>query len=212
MTAPPKVEPKRSPFEEFLLSQERTLHVRDVSGYFSAGDKPVPKIAFWVSTKEEDDAAVSAAHAYVAKVAGEQAGAKEDADLILDAKAVEILWRVCRNPDEPTYPAFTAPSVMRSKLSTDKIATLLNLYNEVRALEGPPLAKIDEANVEAIVELCAKHAGTDAPDTFLAALPRVVVSQLLVLVSVKLAEARGAAEQPEGFTSAEDAIAPLAVD
>jgi hypothetical protein len=205
VTAPTKPEPRRSAFEQYLVSCERKLHERDVSGFFSAGATAVPKVAFWVSTKSEDDAAVSAAHAYVAKVAGEQASAKEDADLVLDAKAVEILWRVCRDPQEPSYPAFTAPSVMREKLSTDKIATLLNLYNEVRALEGPAPAKIDDAEVEAIVELCSKHAGTDAPDTFLAGCSRV-------LLSVKLAEARRAAEPPEGFTSAEDAIAPLVVD
>jgi hypothetical protein len=212
VTAPAKVEPRRSAFEMFLVSQERKLHERDVSGFFSAGGTTVPKIAFWVSTKAEDDAAVAAAHAYVAKVAGESAAAKDDADLVLDAKAVEILWRVARDPADPNYPAFTSPGVMREKLSTDKIATLLNLYNEVRALEGPAPAKIDDAEVEAIAELCAKHAGTDAPDTFLAGCSRVLLTQMLVLVSVKLAEARRAAEPAEGFTSAEDAIAPLVVD
>lgn len=186
-----KAEPRRSKFDAALDDFEPPLREFDVNGFFGLGDKPLPKVAMRLARKCEEDTAVRGAHEYVTKVANGLDAVKTDTDIVNDSKAIEILWRVCRDPDDPKYPLFASPNRMREKLGTDHIACLMNLYDSVRTQDGGLLYDISDERVEAAVEVAARSAGTNLPEELFARMPRAYLIHLIVLISVKLAEARG---------------------
>ncbi len=191
---PPTV--AKSPLELAIDAFEPKLHEFEVNGFFGLAEAPIYKIAFRVARKDEETAAYSAAHAYISKAASGNDAAKSDEDIVRDAKLGELLFRVCRNPDDPKYPVFSGPEWMRKNLTTDHIATLMNLYLSVRAAEGTGPSDIADITVEAVLELANKHARTDIPDAFLAGMSREYVNQIVILSAVKLDAARDAEAAP----------------
>ncbi len=205
---------EQSAFAKAIEARHRKIHEYDVSGLFGLGDIPIPKIGIRVCTKLEEETALRAAHEHVVKLANGLDSAKTDEDIIMDSKAVEILYRACVNLEDPRGSAFPGPKWMRERLTTDQIAGMLHMVNEVKMKEGKQPLRYEDAEVEAVIELCTKHAGSEAPEQFLGAMPRVMLSHCLILICTKLADARaalGVVDDP-GNTSAEDAIAPIVLD
>ncbi len=182
----------KSKLSEALEARERKLHVFDLESFFGIGEKPLPKLGMWLNSKEEQDLAVKAALRYVAKDTAGIEFARNDPDLTSDAKTIEILYLACRDADNPKYPAFPSPGWMRKHLHTGQLAVLLNLYNEVVKHDGSLLWEIDSDRVEAISSLCAAASATDVPEQVLANLSREYLTQLVVMISCKLDEARKA--------------------
>lgn len=207
----PKAE-HRSAFDRALDELEPQLHTYDISGFFGLGDKPLPKVGMRLAAKNDEDTAVQAAWAHVTKVAAGIDEVKTDADIVTDAKVVEILWRVCRDPDDPKYPLFASPNRMREKLGTDRLACLMNLYDAVRTKEGGLLFDISDERVEAAVEIAAKASGTNLPEELFARMPRAYLIHLIVLIALKLRDAReelaASATPPLGEAGYRDAPLP----
>lgn len=201
MTAPPE---HKSAFAKALEERARKAHEFEVADYFGLAGKPIPKLAIWVNTKSEQDKAIVAAHKYVAIVAGESEAAKRDGDLLADAKLVEILFRACRDASDTRYPAFPGPQWMRDQLTTQQIASLVNLYNEVAKRDGTGLKELSAAMVEAYASMAADNAGSDMPDVVLAALSREELTQLFVLLSVQWKAQRAAEPTPVEQAAAPD--------
>jgi hypothetical protein len=199
----------KSALAQAIESQPRKAYCFRVDGFFKAGSKVVPAVAVIRSNKNEDDDAIVAAHKYVAekaKAAGDGAAeAKSEGDLLTDAKNVEIIYRLCREvdlasvvaaPDDPSawkatqWGAFPGPDWMRKNLSSDQLAALLHLILEVKRKEAPDPGDIDDDAMETIVKLCNEHAATDVPEAVLARFSRVKLTHAIVLLSVKLTQAR----------------------
>ena len=163
----------------------RAIHEFDVAGFFGLGGKPIPKVAIWVNVKSEQDRSIVAAHKYVAEASGDSDGAKRDLDLLSDSKAIEVLFRACRDVADPKYPAFPGPQWMRDHLTTHQVSVLLNLYNEVARRESNP-PEVTSDIVEAYANLAASAAGVvDMPESVLAGLNREELAQLFVLLAMK---------------------------
>lgn len=173
-----------------LEARERKVHPFDVTGFFGLGGKPMPQLAIRVPTKGEQDAAVVEAHRHAAAISGPVEAAKSDGDLLDDAKIVEVLFRMCRDANDPKCPAFPGPRWMRERLTTDQLGALMNLANEVRRAEAPGPQTIDDDLLEAFVSTAAFAAGSALPEAALAGCSREWLSQAFVLLSCKLQEAR----------------------
>jgi hypothetical protein len=200
-----------SPFAAAIVARGRKVHVFIVNDFFDLGERPLHAIGFRTAVKSEDDAAIVEAHKYAfdtTRSAGEAGeSARKDVDLLADAKTIEALWRVTRrvelDPKDPEdlskaketiYDAFATPTWMRKTLTTDQIAILLNLYIEVKHKEARGKREVSDEHVETIASLCQAHAGDNIPEAILADVPRETLTHLVVLLSVKLAEARTSVE------------------
>jgi hypothetical protein len=185
-------------FSRALDKRPRKTHTFDVNDFFGVGDVPLPKIAFRVAVKADEDNAVVGAHVYVNDKCKGADSAKSDSDILLDAKTIEVLHNVCRSASEPEYPAFPSPGWMRSRLTSDHAATLLNLYNEVRKAEGPSPRVIDNDTAEQLLglALAASHAEEEipTPTRVFAGCNREALSELLVVAAIKLDVARREAD------------------
>ncbi len=203
---------RKSALAKAIEDQPRKAYCFPVAGFFGLGGLAIHGVAIRRAVKTEDDAAIVAAHKYLAelsKSAGEGAAAalKTEGDILGDAKILEIIFRLCREVDQDSiaaapgdpskwkaskenWLAFPGPQWMRDNLGTDQLATLLNLINEVRALQAPAPIDIDDAHVEAVIQMCADHMGDDIPEAVLAGFNRTKITHLVVLLSGKLQEAR----------------------
>jgi hypothetical protein len=185
-----------SPLAQELAKRTRTVHERDISSFFGLAGKQIPKLGIWVPTKSEQDAALDSAHAAIS--AKKTESAKSDEDIIRDLKACHILHRCCLDPtpkkrpsDQSVYydPAFPSPQWMCEHFSTEQIAVLINLVNDVRRIEGPGPKELDDATIEALHNAAVKGDPDSAAD-FLAGCDREFLGQLYIAEAHELEAAR----------------------
>lgn len=180
----------------------RPVEVFDLTDYFGAGDKSIPRVGVRVPTKWEQDCALAEAHKYVAALAGTVETIKNDRDILQDAKAAFVAYEACREViEEPANsgvyvptgnPAFPGPRWMCENVDPDRIAVLLNYANEVRVKHAPVQVTIDRPLVDAFASMCAT---APEPEFGLVAHSREYIVQLLILVSQDLAAARREADE-----------------
>lgn len=187
----PATEPQgKSELALAIEQHERKLHEFEVQGFFGLGDKPIHKIGMRVAFKETEDKALIAAHTWMKEKAGDLDEAMKDNDLLGDTKLVEILNRVCLSVDEKTkmgvpYPAFPSPQWMKANMTTDQLAVLINLYHEVRKIEGPMLWDIGLDKVREIASVCHEHRDGPIPEQYLAPCSREWLTSAFVLLSTQ---------------------------
>lgn len=178
-----------------LIAMPRQCKEFDVGKMLGLADG---KIAVRVATKAEQDRAVVGAHDYAKRLAGDNKDAAHDPDILADAKSAFIAHVTCRDAKQPDkLPAFLSPTWMMENLSSEQIAVLVNLANEVRIHQPAVARDIADSTVEAIADLCEEHAGDDIPEAVLANMDREYLTHLVVLLSVKLKQARAAAAPAE---------------
>lgn len=188
-------ETHRSKLAEAIEARERKTHPFDVADFFGLGDKPLLRLGIRVNTKSEQDAAIVAAYKRIENETKNGAElARDDSDLTTDAKTIEVLFRACRDPEDPKYPAFPGPMWMRDNLTTDQLAIILNLYNEVVRYDSPIDFGLDDDRIEAIAAMASKNADTLVADQILASYDREFLIQVVILLSVKLQLARSGAD------------------
>lgn len=171
-----------------IETRERASHEFEVQGFFGLGDKEIHKIAIRINTKADEDAAIVAAHKYVKSASDGIEEVKSDGDILNDGKAIEALFRSCRAAGEAEgvdYPVFPGPIWMRKNLTTDQIAALLNLYQEVRRIEAPVPWTLTTDEVLRVARVCSKTSQTDIPDDYLGSRPKEWVTQAFILLSQK---------------------------
>ena len=182
---------KKSKLALAIESRKRRAHDFDIQGFFGLGDKEIHKVAIRINTKSEEDASVVAAHKYAASFRGDGTqAARKDGDILTDGKAIEALFRACRTSgdeeSEYDYPAFPGPTWMRDHMTTDQIATLLNLYQEVRRVEAPVPWTITIPQVMQLAGACNDAADTNVPDEMLAQQSKEWIAQAFILLSQRL--------------------------
>lgn len=184
-----------------IQERKRPVHEFEVNGLVGLSKEPIRKVAIRVATKREQDLAIAGAHAYVAKLAEKTPSVASDPDVLLDAKACYILATVLRDPgteSDPNrsdkMPIFPTGEVIADKLSTEQIAALIALANQVRRIESPAAEEIGEDLVQAVVQLCSSLSDTDLPEAALARFTRVQLEQLIILLCMRLDTARKIAD------------------
>lgn len=171
-----------------IEQRERKLYEFDVGGFFSLGDRPVPRLAIRALTKSEENAALVAAHALAKEWARGDADTRSDADLLDDLKLKEALQRACFVAGKTTkggHPiqAFPGGRWMEDHFTTEQIAVLHNLLLEVRRAESPLLWSIELADVMALAEGCAKTRDSDMPEALLASCSREYLTAAFTLLA-----------------------------
>lgn len=177
----------------------RPCKVFPVSGFFHLGGKPIHKVAIRVNVKAEEDIALVRAHQYVKDLCGNVESAKSDHDILSDAKARHALFEAIREvkttvdaegneADEVTqWPGLVSPEWMAKNLTTDQVATLLNLYMQTRAEQGGWLDNFDEETVDHMLAIAADAGDRNAlARVSLAQLPREHIQYLLQFAAMRL--------------------------
>lgn len=125
--------------------------------------KPLGRIAMWVLTQEESGRAIAAAEAWTRRVLKEdkqlpQAGEPRTGyeELLENRKALEILFRCCRNPDDLNKGFFPAVEIIGQKLTVDEVAILLLNYVRVKSELGPVESEMGPEERDAWIEKLAK--------------------------------------------------------
>jgi len=183
-------EERKSELARAIEARERPTMVFDVSGFMGLGGNSIRQIAIRIPTKLEQDRALAGAHKYVQELAGDIEQVKSDEEILQDTKGAFIAFEFCRDVTNPNYPAFPGPKWMCQHLETERIGVLINLANEARAKLGPAPETIDDERIDQIIEACTKTAGSSIPETMMATFPREVLTQLVVLLSLKVSELR----------------------
>jgi len=184
-----------------VQKRQRRTYEHDVGPYVGLGET-VAKIAIRVPTKREQDLALAGAHEYVARLAEKTPKLADDPEILFDTKAAFIVAASCRrasNPDK--MPAWPSGGWLHENLTSDQIAVLLRLVNEVREKKSPVPMRIDDTQVEAFANMIAASDGTNLPDMALAAQSHAFVVQLYILTVNKLNELR---KRTDGRNESED--------
>lgn len=184
----------KSPLVQAIEARPRKTHLFRVNEFLGLPGPDVQHVAIRVATKEEENSAVVSAHEYVKEVAS-NSDAKSDPDLLTDAKTCHILHWVCREAGMDA-PAFLGRDWMVKHFTTDHIACLLNLYNEVRKAEGPAPKELTDETAEAILGACGQaiQDGEQVPTWVLANCNRETLSELVLVAAMKLDVARSEAD------------------
>ena len=186
---------ERSPLGKAL--EERKVKGKPfvVNGIFGLGGRPIHKVHVRVPNKGDEFIAVTEAHRFVTEMTQGAESARDDPDMMNDAKAMELIQRAVYDEDDGAQ-AFYGPNWMRAAapkgggFTGDQVGVLVNLMNEVRRADGPIVWDFEEDRVNPIIDLCIRAAGTDIPERVLAPYRREYLSSLVVLLSLKIYELR----------------------
>ena len=170
-----------------IEQRKRKLYPFDVKGFFGLAGKEISKLRIRVLMKAEDNASIVAAHHLAKKLAAGDDATRSDADLLDDLKLKEAIQRSCflerETKQGKPIQAFPGGEWMEKNFSTDEIAILWNLMQEVKKAESPMLYDIDRDEVMALAEGCAKTAETDLPEHLLATANRAFLTTAFVLLA-----------------------------
>lgn len=131
-----------------------------------ADGAPVAQLRVWVLTQEEQIIAAASAEKQtrdILKRASQDVPKSDEAREGYEAvygncAACEVLFRACRNLEDPKRNFFPSVVKMRETLTVDELGVLMNVYNEVQSKLGPIVSSLSGEEYEAWVELLAKGA------------------------------------------------------
>lgn len=189
----------KSPLVKAIEARPRKTHLFRVNEFLGLPGPEVHHVEIRVAVKEEENRAVDRARSYVKSLAANEES-RTDPDLIDDAKTCHILHTVCREAGNPEIGgAFLSPEWMVKHFTTDHIACLLNLYNEVRKKEGPSPKELTDEVIESAFGLCVSGIESDEaiPQMVLASWNRETLSEAFVAMSIKLDVTRRDAESAQ---------------
>lgn len=167
----------------------------------------VHKIAFRVPTLAEDRDAVNRAYAMVKSTCASEE-ARQDGDVLTNAKLVAALFHACREvkitkdpigverEEVGAYPAFPSPEWMYDHMTADQVGVLCNTFAAVRA-EMSPFKAFDVDAAETILRVTGEQPDDDAPGALFAPFSREGLVSLLTYAARCLAGARGALTEAE---------------
>jgi hypothetical protein len=152
------------------------LHLTSIPRPFEIVDFPrkdpvtgnaVGELAIWVLSQEEQMLAAAEAERYARKLLKNEQPKGDEArsgyDTIYNNEAaVQVLFRACRQKEDPTRPLFPAVEAMRAHLSADEVGALMAHYFTAQSKLGPIIATMTEAEVDAWIERLEKG-GSEFP-------------------------------------------------
>ena len=126
--APPQarhVQPEAEPataFSAAFNAQERPFDVYDVDDVFGLGGKPIPKIAIVVPRVLQQRHAIEAADRALSTATDT---VRNDPDASDNEKQIELLYRVCKNPENIKHDASPWPKRTREHPGTPRLGATL---------------------------------------------------------------------------------------
>lgn len=153
-----------------------------------ADGKTLGTVAIVVLTQEEQMLAAAETERYTKKAIKDLPKA-DDAkrgydDCYNNRGAVEILFRACRRPDDPTRGFFPSPDEMQRVLTVDEVGILYRAYFVVQEELGPVVAHLSKEEEDAWIRRL-KEAGSRSP---LASLSWDAVSLLALSLASRMPE------------------------
>lgn len=156
---------------EALCQMPRPFRVVDVPRKDPSGNMPL-QVHMQVLTQQERMVAVAAAEKF-AQRALRSASKDEESflprknqssqgyeDLYTNELSLQLLFRACRQVNQPRSPWFPTADAMRKELTGDEIGVLTSTYHLVQAEVGPIVTSMDEGELDEWIELLAQGAGT----------------------------------------------------
>lgn len=159
--------PTLEPCDAFLaLTKQPRPHVVTDFPRDDENGNPICRIAFWVMAQSEQLLVARDAERYCRSLMREEKGdvPKQDEqshgfhDMYRNEAAVQLLFRICRDPDNVKRPFFPRIQDVR-ELPTPEIGVLMAMYWEAEDELGPVQHNLSDEAYEAWVELLAKGAG-----------------------------------------------------
>lgn len=182
MSGPPaNIEP--SELFRLLSEMPRPSQVVDFPRKIGPDGKPLPKMAIWVLTQEEQMACRRSAERLAQEhVKDGKKGSLGYEELYSDAMFVEVLFRACRVEGDLSRPVFPTPKHIRQTLSTDEIAVLFRNYMTVQLELGPIVATMTEEQMNAWIERLAEGGSAFPFDSWDSDVQRVLLLFMARLV------------------------------
>ena len=195
-----------------IEQRKRKLYAFDVEGFFGLGERAIPKLRIRTLMKNEENAAIVAAHARAKGLSRDDSDTRSDADLLDDLKLKEALQRACfierdTKGGQPVQ-AFPGGDWMEKNFSTDQLAVLWNLLQEVKKAESPMLYKVEKEQVMSFAEACAKTADSQIPEQILAGANRTYLTTAFTLLACEWWKLKQQHEVIDDVLSSEDGDEP----
>lgn len=151
MSGPPKdIHPSQLWLK--LQEQPRPSKVVDFPRRGPDGE-PIGQLRIRILTQEEQMICAAAAEEVARKHLKD--GKKEELGyerLYADAVCVEVLFRACRDVDDPERAAFPTPALLQKQLTTEECAKLFEHYLTVQVELGPLTVTMSDAEIEAWID------------------------------------------------------------
>ena len=198
---------KRRPsaLEQALEKRERRFFEFDVTDVFGLDGEARHRIAIRAPNRDEEDRAVDGAHEYAAK---KSEGARTDPDIMTEAKALGVIRRCVfeagEMKDADRTQVFGSVDWCRKNMTSDEIAVIFNMVEEVRRKVSALRTGIELDMVDRLARTCWAARDTDIPEALLADCDREFLSQAFVLLACQCAEASGWGEEAETDETSED--------
>lgn len=200
MSGPPKdIEPSQLWLK--LSSTERPFKLVDFPRLNAEGEA-VGQMAVRVLTQEEQMISTVAAEDFCRKYLKD---AKKDelgySRLFSDAYCVEVLYRACRDADDPQRPSFPSPKSIREQLSIDECGKLFEHYLTVSLEFGPLVSQMSDDEMEAWIDKLAEGGSAFLFDTLSSDLQRVVLMHMAYQLRPSRTDNSSVGELPEESSS-----------
>ena len=118
-------------------------------------EEPLGNVVMWPLTQEEQMAANAEADRFTRQLFKDPQK-KDEANLgyhhtFTNEVAIQVLYRACRDVNDPARPAFPSPNRMRETFTTDEIGVLFSNYCTVQSEVGPIRAQMSKEESEALI-------------------------------------------------------------
>lgn len=163
----------------------KTIEVADMPGI--SGEK----ITIQLLRSGEHNEALALAYTLRDRAAKKEPALAQDDGFFEGLRVVAHLFLATRDAAEPDdYPAFPSADWIAEHLHTHEIQTLLRHYNLFVGEVFPAGSEnlVETAKLIALLEMCAEHAGTDAPNLALARFTHEVLVECLIRAAVLYAD------------------------
>jgi len=117
----------------------------------------------------------------------------EDPTILEDAKTVEMLWRACRDIDDPSKPAFPSAKWLRDHLTAEEMSALQSLYQRAERVASRVKEPLTIPERVALAIVVAANADEQHMDNLMMTMPKPALVDFTIWLAKDWAK-RGGAE------------------
>lgn len=164
--------------------------------------EPIGQLRIRILTQEEQMVCTAEAENLARKHLKE--GKKDELGyerLFSDSVCVEVLYRACRDAEDPEKPAFPAPTEMRRQLTTEECAKLFEHYLTVQLELGPTVATMSDEELEAWIDRLVEGGSAFPFDLLSSDLQKLLVLHMAFQLRHSRTDKSSAGSQPEETTN-----------
>lgn len=161
-------------------------------------DEPVGQLRIRILTQEEQMICTAAAEEFARKHIKD--GKKDELGyerLYMDAVCVEVLFRACRDAEDPERPAFPTPKAIREKLTTEECAKLFEHYLTVQLELGPTVITMSDEEMEAWIDRLVEGGSAFPFDSLSSDLQKIVLLHMAYQLRSSPTDTSSVGSQPE---------------